>query len=261
MTTERSSTQMHAGRVLSHRLSSLVPLEEHERQLIRANSTRARELPGGVRVPFDARARQHVVVSGWIARQHILADGRRQIVSLILPGELVGPYPNPLVSITTVSLTDSRLADVTQLLADVRESPDRHRRLKHALHLAQRLEEAQLAEQVMRLGRRTAVERIGHWLLDVQSRLSAAGLGEGADDSFAMPLTQETLGDVLGLSLVHVNRIIQQLRRERLIDLRNGYVSILEPERLRMICEFTPLTAAADPSPHLGERAVLRQRV
>lgn len=246
MDTGRSSTQTHAARVLSNRLDSLVSLEEHERLLIRANATRARELPGGVRLPVDARARQHVVVSGWIARQHLLADGRRQIVSLILPGELVGPYPNPLVSITTVSLTDARLSDVTTLLEAVAQAPERHRRLKHALHLAQRLEEAQLTGHVMRLGRRTALERIGHWLLDVQSRLRDAGLGEGEGDSFAMPLTQETLGDVLGLSLVHVNRIIQQLRRERLIDLRSGYVTILEPERLRMITEFTPLTVAAE---------------
>ena len=246
MDTARNSTQTHAARVLSNRLGSLVPLEEHERLLIRACSTRARELPSGVRLPVDPRARQHAVVSGWIARQPLLADGRRQIVSLILPGELVGPYPNPLVSITTVSLTDARLADVTALIEAVMQAPERHRRLKRALHLAQRLEEAQLTDHVMRLGRRTALERIGHWLLDVQSRLRSAGLGEGEDDSFAMPLTQETLGDVLGLSLVHVNRIIQQLRRERLIDLRSGYVTILEPERLRMITEFTPLTVAAE---------------
>lgn len=239
--TARSSTQTHAARLLANTLSRLVSLDEQDRGLIRACSTRARELPGGVRFPVDARTRQHVVVSGWIARQHMLADGRRQIVSLILPGELVGPYPNPLVSITTVSLTDARVADVGALFEAVAQNPEKHRRLRHGLNLAQRMEEAQLTGQVMRLGRRTALERIGHWLLDVQSRLRAAGLGEGDSDSFAMPLTQETLGDVLGLSLVHVNRIIQQLRRERLIDLRAGYVTILEPERLRMITEYAPL--------------------
>ena len=111
-----------------------------------------------------------------------------------------------------------------------------------ALAVAARIEEAQLAEQVLRLGRRTALERVGHWLLDVQSRLAAAGLGEG--DRFAMPLTQETLGDVLGLSLVHINRIVQQLRRERLVDVRGGYATILEPERLRMLTEFSPMSTS-----------------
>lgn len=246
MDTVRNSTQTHAARVLANRLGSLVPLDEPDRALIRACSSRARELPGGVRFPIDARTRQHVVVSGWIARQHLLADGRRQIVSLILPGELVGPYPNPLVTIATVSLTDARVADVTALLDAVAQAPARHPRLRHALELARRVEEAQLTDHIMRLGRRTALERIGNWLLDIQARLRAAGLGEGEGDSFAMPLTQETLGDVLGLSLVHVNRIIQQLRRERLIDLRAGYVTILEPERLRMITEFVPLTAASE---------------
>ena len=63
-----------------------------------------------------------------------------------------------------------------------------------------------------------------------------------------------TMGGVLILLSLTISTLLWT-------DLRNGYVSILEPERLRMICEFTPMTAAADPPPHLGERAVLRQRV
>ena len=232
------TTQTHAASLLSNRLNSLAPIDEQDRLLIRACSTRPRELPNGVSFPQKRSARQHVVVSGWMARQHLLSDGRRQIVSLILPGELVGTYPNPLVSISTVTLTDVRIADLTTLFGAVAHSLERHKKLRHALGIAQRTEEAQLVEQVMRLGRRTALERIGHWLLSIQARLRAAGLSEDKSESFAMPLTQELLGNVLGLSLVHVNRIIQQLRRERLIDMRAGTVTIIDPERLKVIAEF-----------------------
>ena len=118
-------------------------------------------------------------------------------------------------------------------------SPAGHVRLRNALTLAGQLEEAQSADQVMRLGRRTAVERLGHWLLDLQHRLALAGVSQG--ERFPMPLTQEVLSDVLGMSIVHVNRIIQQLRRERLADVKGGYVTILEPDRLKMITEIVPL--------------------
>lgn len=239
----RTSTPIYAARVLISKLNGLVALAEDDCALIQDCVLRARDLPSGVRFPAEKRVQQSFVVSGWIGRQRMLADGRRQIVSTVLPGELVGLYPNPLVSMATVSLTDARVADLRPMIEALARAPDRHRKLRAALAIAERIEEAQLAEQVVRLGRRSAMERLGHWLLDVQNRLAAAGLGEG--DRFAMPLTQETLGDVLGLSLVHVNRIIQQLRRERLVDVRGGYATILEPERLRMLTEYVPMSTSA----------------
>ena len=238
----RPSAQTYPARVLISKLDGLIVLGDEDRTLIHTSVSRSRDFPAGVRFPSEKRVQQSFVVSGWIGRQRMLADGRRQIVSTVLPGELVGLYPNPLVAMATVSLTNVRVADLRSLAEAVALAPERHHKLRAALAVAARIEEAQLAEQVLRLGRRTALERVGHWLLDVQSRLAAAGLGEG--DRFAMPLTQETLGDVLGLSLVHINRIVQQLRRERLVDVRGGYATILEPERLRMLTEFSPMSTS-----------------
>ena len=159
----------------------------------------------------------------------------------MVPGELVGQHPNPFFATVTVALTDAYVADLTPLMDVLDREPGRYVNLRRAMNLAAGLEEVQLAEQVVRLGRRSAFERLAHWLLDLQQRLAWAGLCEG--ERFQMPLTQEMLSDILGMSIVHVNRIVKQLRAERLVDLRGGMITILEPERLRMITEFTPLQA------------------
>ncbi len=227
-------------RVLSHKLASLAKLDEADFELIRLTSpSRLREIPGGVPLPDQKRSRQSFVVSGWVGRLNLFADGRRQVISTMVAGELVGAHPNPLIAKTTVALVSSQLCDLTPLLEALDRNTSGHTQLRKALTLAGHIEEAQLAEQVVRLGRRTAVERLGHWLLDLQHRLGMAGVSEG--DRFPMPLTQELLSDVLGMSIVHVNRIIQQLRRERLADVKGGFVTIMEPERLKMITEFVPL--------------------
>ncbi len=227
-------------RVLSHKLASLARLDEEDLDLIHATSpSRTREIPGGVPLPDQRRSRRSFVVSGWVGRLNLFADGRRQVISIMVAGELVGAHANPFINKTTVALVSSQLCDLTPLFDALDQRSGGHVQLRKALTLASHIEEAQLAEQVVRLGRRTAVERLGHWLLDLQHRLGMAGVSQG--ERFPMPLTQELLSDVLGMSIVHVNRIIQQLRRERLADVKGGFVTIMEPERLKMITEFVPL--------------------
>ena len=105
---------------------------------------------------------------------------------------------------------------------------------------------AETAVEVLRerLGRQTGYERTAHLLLELGDRLAAAGLGDGR--RFPMPLTQESLADALGLSVVHVNRILQQLRRERLIELRSGEAVLIERDLLVGVADYRScLTGAA----------------
>jgi hypothetical protein len=95
------------------------------------------------------------------------------------------------------------------------------------------------------LGRQTAYERVAHFLLEVQRRLEIAGLGDG--QRFPLPLTQEIMGDALGLSIVHVNRTLQQLRRERLIELRSGVTILLQRDLLASIANFQPAPLRTPP--------------
>ena len=90
----------------------------------------------------------------------------------------------------------------------------------------------------MRLGRQTASGRFAHLMLELHERLARVGL---ADEScFAMPLTQEALADVLGFSVVHVNRTVQQLRRDCLLDVRSGTVVLMQRECLQDLASWTP---------------------
>ena len=229
-----------AAEIIHEKLSRLVPLGRDESALIESCSFRSREYPSGVRLPMQRRSLSGVMVSGWVGRLRLFADGRRQIVSTMVAGELVGPHSNPFISSTAIALTDTVVADLTPLTDALEREPQSYPRLIRGMALAAQLEELQMAEQIVRLGRRTAFERLAHWLLDLQERLSLAGQCRG--ESFQMELTQELLSDILGMSIVHVNRIVKQLRSERLIELKNGMITILEPERLMMIAEFTPLS-------------------
>ena len=168
------------ARVLSHKLANLARLDDEEFDLIRTPSpSRTRKIPGGAPLPDQKRFRRSLVVSGWVGRLNLFADGRGQVISTMVPGELVGSHPNPFITKTTVALVSSQLCDLTPLFDALDQRSGGHVQLRKALALAAHIEEAQLAEQVVRLGRRTAVERLGHWLLDLQHRLAMAGVSQG----------------------------------------------------------------------------------
>lgn len=251
----RQDDRKSAINVVSQKLSSLVSLDGDEVELIESCHLRPRGYDTGMRLPSHRRSSASIVVSGWVGRLRLFADGRRQIVSTMMSGELVGPHSNPFISNMAVALTDASVADLAPLTDALERQPHSYPRLRRSLVLAGQLEELQMAEQIVQLGCRTAFERFAHWLLDVQQRLALAGQCDS--DSFQMPLTQELLSDILGMSIVHVNRIVKQLRSERLIELRNGVINILEPERLLMIAEFTPLVCEDGVA---SKRAVLGRR-
>jgi CRP-like cAMP-binding protein len=109
---------------------------------------------------------------------------------------------------------------------------------------AEILEDALLLDHAVRLGRLTAFERVAHFLLELQQRLEIAGLGDR--QRFPLPLTQEILADALGLSIVHVNRTLQQLRRTGLIELRSGVAILVQPDALAKLCDYRGLMPSSN---------------
>lgn len=227
--------------LLVRRYGALAPLTAEDEDLLRNLEGPIEDLRRGRE--FSAEGARLVsprfLISGWACRLRILGDGRRKIISFILPGDGIGicRRPDPLAMCNMIALTDCRT-----LLAGPDFGPgwdlSRHPALQDALHIAESLDEACLLDHVVRLGRQTALERMGHLLLELHWRLSLVGLAE--DWRFPVPLTQELLADATGLSIVHVNRTIQQLRRERLIEWRSHVVTILEPQLLAEIAEYKP---------------------
>jgi CRP-like cAMP-binding protein len=177
-----------------------------------------------------------ILLGGWAGRMRLFADGRRQILGFILPGELIGfcPHRDPLAATTITALTELSLAPAPEGDA-----------LAGAYALSHALEEFYLFRHIARLGRLSAYERLVDWLLEMRDRLAISGLATA--DRFPVPMTQEALADTLGLTSVHVNRMLQLLRREGLIVSRGGVVHLPDPARLEELVDYRPALVTRTP--------------
>jgi CRP-like cAMP-binding protein len=175
------------------------------------------------------------MLSGWACLARMLDDGRRQVVAFLLPGDAVGfdLLTQSRESTRVSALTPVKIQRVRQsLMGEITGSPG----LNRALAIASDQQQTRLIDQVVRLGRQTAYERCAHLLLELHARL--AEVGETQGDSFRLPVKQEVLADALGLSLVHVNRTLQQLRRDGLVEVHGGSAILRDRQALAEICEF-----------------------
>ncbi len=219
--------QRGSGALLSL-LNSFAPLNSAEREIVRDGVQNPRAHPAGSDIP----AGSGVMLSGWAGWIHDLADARRQIVTLLLPGDLVQPGRSGSLAMTNTALTDVTTADVSNLLRAIEEEAEAAN-LRRAWHAAQAAVNARVVAQVTRLGRQSAYERTAHLLVELMDRQRRGGLASLS--SMPLPVTQETLADVLGLSIVHLNRTLQTMRRDGLIQSRSSQVIILDEARLRDI--------------------------
>jgi CRP-like cAMP-binding protein len=180
--------------------------------------------------------RPSLLLEGWALRQRVLSDGRRQIFSFILPGDGFGfcPRHDGTSLSSTVTLTQVVVARMP-LLSDALHRTPQTALGRTAWNMLS-LEESCLVNETVRLGRQSAYERLIHLLLEFHDRLAAVGLAR--DGAFTMPFTQEVLSDALGLSTVHTNRTLQQLRRERLIETHMPMVQLLDLPLLAEIADY-----------------------
>jgi CRP-like cAMP-binding protein len=180
--------------------------------------------------------RAQILLEGWAVRQRVLSDGRRQIFSFLLPGDIFGicARPDGTALYTTVALTAAVTSPLAMLDDALQRAPlsTSGRIVREMLSL----EESLLVNQVVRLGRQSAHERLINLMLEFHDRLAAAGLVQ--DGSFVLPFTQEVLSDALGLSTVHTNRTLQQLRRENLIETHLNQMRLLDRERLAQLADY-----------------------
>lgn len=178
-------------------------------------------------------------LEGWACRYKQLENGKRQIISIFLPGDLSEPFGAvpPFMDHSFGALTSVRFAQVTPgtMRSVVESSP----RIAEALWWDLLMAEAVLRERAISLGRRSATERMGHLFCELQLRLAMIGLAD--QSSYDLPLTQADLADLFGLSTVHVNRSLQELRGLGLISLRKGRLTIHDVHTLR---EFSLFDAA-----------------
>ncbi|MBP0495345.1 Crp/Fnr family transcriptional regulator [Pararoseomonas indoligenes] len=229
------------GDLLARRLGGLMPLGPLDMLLLDGLGRHVRSSPAGEEIgEHGAPLRARLIRSGWAGAVRTLEDGRRQIFRLLLPGDCIGTSttPSALAVSTTLALTPVETVELEPVMTALREDPDRHAALATAFALGTAQAEAGLLDHLMRLGRQTALERTAHLLLELRDRLAAVGMT--GRTSFPLPLTQEILADTLGLSTVHMNRTLQELRRLRLLRLDKGQAELLDPTRLADLGNYAP---------------------
>ncbi|WP_164867978.1 Crp/Fnr family transcriptional regulator [Rhodovarius crocodyli] len=180
----------------------------------------------------------HAVLRGWLCHYKALPNGRRQITGFSLPGDICDER------VFLIRQMDHSIAAVTNATVGL---IDRHR-LQDLMGRRPRLQQAMARQSYLRLsmqrewlvsvGQRGAIERLAHLLCELHLRLEAVGQAE--PDSCEMPLTQSEIAEATGLSTVHVNRTLQELRAANLIVLRDRTLQIPDLRALREAAMFDP---------------------
>jgi CRP-like cAMP-binding protein len=188
-----------------------------------------------------------LLLEGFAARYDILRKGKRQITALHIPGDFVDLHSFLVKKMdhAVLAITPCSVAGVPhEILRHISES---HPHLTRLLGVNLAVDAAIHRQWIVALGRRSALEHTAHLLCEMFLRLRAVGLTE--DHSFKLPLTQAELGDSLGLSTVHVNRVVQELRAKELITWRGETLVIDDWERLQELAEFDPTFLSLEAEP------------
>lgn len=180
----------------------------------------------------------YLVQSGWCMIYKLLPDGSLQILSYAIPGDFLDLFGVVLnrSEHSIQAITDSRICPIReeQILELFRNYP----RLALTICWFGARDQILLREQIARIGRQSAYNRISHLILELHDRLHTVGLAD--NDSFIFPVTQEMLADTLGLTPVHVNRTLKKLRNNGLMDISDQRVHILDKHRLMEETRFDP---------------------
>jgi CRP-like cAMP-binding protein len=187
-----------------------------------------------------------ILVEGMAGSVRSTVTGRRQMISILVPGDLCdGEEPmEPPAGRSVIALSDCRLAFLSHpALEELFLFSPRVRAALRRLELEQK---RTVQEWILNLGRRSAATRLANLFCELYERLSRVGLVRKS--AYELPLTQQDLADVSGLSVIHVNRVLQQFRREGLLRFAGGLLQILDLPALRELGEFLPGTYF-DPSP------------
>ncbi|WP_099868093.1 Crp/Fnr family transcriptional regulator [Pararhizobium haloflavum] len=180
----------------------------------------------------------HVFYDGWAYHSKQLENGDRQIVGLVIPGDICGLNP------AIVQRADHTVTALTRCEVSVIDRKTMKRTLEtsssidRAMQVATFEIEAIQREWTTNVGHRNAVEGMAHLICEMHFRLRQAKVIDG--DRFALPLTQQLIGDCLAISVVHANRTLSELRRLGLIAVSGGAIIILDLDGLYEAGHFDP---------------------
>lgn len=233
---------MHAMETspLARKLSCFVALSENDLVVLNRLHQQRRSFAAGRDLVHQGQSNQavYILAEGWVCSYKLQPDGSRQIVDFQIPGDFLG------LRSVLLRTSDHNFEPVVDIMAaevhqdDLLEAFAKTPRLATAMLWAASRDEAMVVEHLVGIGRRDADERLAHFLLELGARLALVGMASKA--GYACPLTQYQIADALGLSAVHVNRVLRHLREEGLATFQHGLVTINDHDRLVALAEFDP---------------------
>ncbi len=189
----------------------------------------------------------NLLLDGFVHRHKDLRNGERQTLQLAVPGDFIDLHSLLLKQLDhdISAFTDSRIAlfpheSLRALIAE-------HQHLGRLLWLSTIVDAAIHREWMLSLGRRDAASRLAHLFCELQVRLTAAGLAEHG--RYELPITQTDLAEILGLTPVHVNRMLKELREKGFVTFRNKTVEIKDWDSLVRLAEFDPFYLSLNQRP------------
>lgn len=227
------------GSCFAERLEKHIKLTESERSALARLEENQRKLKRGavLQRANDTVSELFVLREGRVMSYVILPDGSRQILRVFFSGDFIG----------TASTVYSKAPESLVALSDVTVCPfdkhalrvllEEHPRVAALMFVISQTERVALTDRLALLGRTSAKGRVASFLLDIVSRLRV--MDDKITDSFHLRLTQEEIGDAVGLTSVHVNRMIRQMEEEGLISRSDGKITLLNEAKLEEIGHFT----------------------
>lgn len=215
-------------------------LSSEELQIIEESISEIRELPARKTIlkAGDKPDFSVFLIEGFICRYMDANDGKRQLVALQIPGDFVDLHAFPLTYLDHDNATITRctvgIVPHDRLRMIQRDMPQ----LTHMLWFSTLLDAAMHREWIFRMGRLNAIGRVAHFLAETEHRLSAIGRVE--DGKFALPLVQIDLAEATGMTPIHLNRCVRDLRKDGIADVRVGQVAVLRKAELWRLGEFDP---------------------
>jgi CRP-like cAMP-binding protein len=224
--------QFNAGPVVASKLEAFTKLSADDREALTRVSQNTRHVDArrDLISEGDKPRYVHLVIDGWGARYKSLPDGKRQIVSIFLPGDFcdLNVYILKHMDHSIGAITRMKVAMITP--EEMNALTSQRPRVTQALWWHELVSTAIQREWTLNLGQRSAYERLGHVLVELYLRLRT--VGRAHDNRCDFPLTQNDLAEATGLTAVHVNRTLQELRGDGLIELERRQLHILDLERL-----------------------------
>ncbi|RXF70935.1 Crp/Fnr family transcriptional regulator [Hansschlegelia zhihuaiae] len=225
---------------LSRKLSAFAPWTDDEARTLQMLGSRQRRMEAHQVIFYenDAVSDVFLIQRGWTCAYKILSDGARQIIYFPLPGDIVG-FSNLVVGKATTSLECLSETIISPISASaIYGVLTSDSKVAQGILWAMEQDRAMMTEHLVSVGRRSALVRTAHLIVEFALRLRL--IGAQTDNSFNFPVSQGVLADALGLTAIHVNRILRQLREADLMTLQSGRIAIHDIDQLMALAAFDP---------------------